>query len=34
MNLSKNFSLEELLESQTARRLNIEEQFSPPQSRV
>lgn len=30
MQLSPNFSLDELLESQTARRHNIAEQFSPP----
>jgi zinc D-Ala-D-Ala carboxypeptidase len=29
MKLSKNFTLEEMLESQTARRKNIEEQFQP-----
>jgi zinc D-Ala-D-Ala carboxypeptidase len=30
MQLSKNFSLAEMLESQTARRHNIIEQFNPP----
>lgn len=30
MQLTKNFSLQELIESQTARRLNIKEQFTPP----
>lgn len=31
MQLSKNFSLAELTESQTGRRHNIKEQFNPPQ---
>ena len=30
MNLSENFTLAELIESQAGRRLNIKEQFSPP----
>jgi len=30
MNLTKNFRLEELLRSQSATRLGIDEQFSPP----
>ena len=34
MNLSKNFTLEELIESPTARRLGYTEQFSPPQNIV
>lgn len=34
MQLSKNFSLSELLESPTARRLKIAEQFTPPKSVV
>ena len=32
MRLSENFTLAELIESQTARRHNISEQFNPPQS--
>jgi len=31
MQLTKNFTLAEFLRSQTATRLNIEEQFNPPQ---
>lgn len=31
MNLTKSFSLEELLESQSATRLGFDEQFNPPQ---
>lgn len=31
MQLTKNFSLAEMIESQTARRFNIQEQFNPPQ---
>jgi hypothetical protein len=31
MNLSKNFTLEEMLESETARKLGITEQWTPPQ---
>jgi uncharacterized protein YcbK (DUF882 family) len=34
MKLSKNFSLEELLESQSARRYNVNEQFNPNQEIV
>lgn len=34
MNLSKNFTLAEMLESGTARRLLINEQFSPPKDVV
>ena len=34
MNLSKNFTLSELLQSQTATRKNIEEQFQPSQTVV
>lgn len=30
MQLTKNFTLEELLRSQTATRLNIQEQYNPP----
>lgn len=30
MQLSKNFSLDEMLESQTARRYNFQDQFNPP----
>ncbi len=32
MQLTQNFTLEEMLRSQTATRLNITEQFTPPQS--
>lgn len=32
MNLSANFTLEEMLQSQTAVRLDFDEQFSPPES--
>lgn len=32
MNLSKNFTLNEMLESQTARRRNIQEQFTPSEN--
>lgn len=32
MQLSKNFTLEEMLDSQTAVRLSFDEQFSPPDS--
>lgn len=32
--LSKNFTLDEMLESQTARRYNIAEQFNPPKEVV
>lgn len=31
MKLSKNFTLEEMIESETARELNIHEQFNPPE---
>lgn len=34
MQLTKNFTLEEMLRSQTATRLNITEQFNPPQEVV
>lgn len=34
MNLSKNFTLQELIKSQTATRKNIEEQFTPSQTVV
>lgn len=34
MNLTTHFTLEEMLESQTARRKNIAEQFIPPQNIV
>lgn len=30
MQLTKNFTLDEMLRSQTATRLNIQEQFNPP----
>lgn len=32
MNLSEHFSLDEFIDSQTATRLSIDEQFSPPES--
>lgn len=34
MNLSKNFTLEEMLESQAARRKGISEQFTPPKEAI